>query len=277
MRARMFVLGACAAFAASAANAHGPQIQITDTSNKITTRELILDDPYSDSLTNEKSVYVLPILKAVTGSPSTDYWTVMPNDDIDPITGSSQFQFGPGLAYGYGQTFDAGRHFNVNFVDSLKRWDGSAFGNNPGPEEIGAFQGDATFPADTAFTTDSAPYQGLVFSNITAGYDDESHSYMRFRMLGDGTSALSEASDGIYLLKLQITSTQPGLDPSNVMSFVLYKNATFSDLSAAVAALGVDPSLVQFVGIPEPTAGALAVGGFVALVLRRRARRNGGA
>ena len=42
---------------------------------------------------------------------------------------------------------------------------------------------------------------------------------MRFRMNGDGADALVEPSDGIYLLNLQITSTQPGLDPSSVISF----------------------------------------------------------
>ncbi len=278
MRARMLVLGACAAFAASTAIAHGPQIQVTDTGNKITTRELISDAPYGDSLTNEKSVYVLPILKSVSGSPSTDYWAVMPNNAIDPITLTSSYPFGPGLAYGYGHTFTDVFHFNVSFTDLLKKWNGSTFVSNPGLEAVGAFRGDTTAPPDQVVINGSSiPGSGLVFSNIASTYNSDSHSSMRFRMLGDGSSALTAPSDGIYLLKLQISSTQPSLDPSNVLSFLLYKNATYSDLNAAVSGLGVDSSLVQFVGVPEPTTGALAIGGFVVLMLRRRVRRNGGA
>ena len=116
MRTCMFAICACAALAPLWACAHGPQIQLTDTNDKIVTRTLISNAPYGDSLTDAKSVYVLPILKAVSGSPSTDYWTVMPNSSIDPILGSSQFQFGPGLAYGYGHTFADGFHFNVNVL-----------------------------------------------------------------------------------------------------------------------------------------------------------------
>ena len=46
MRTCMLVLSACALFAVSSANAHGPQIQITNDGNKITTRELRSDGPY---------------------------------------------------------------------------------------------------------------------------------------------------------------------------------------------------------------------------------------
>jgi hypothetical protein len=276
MRVRMFVFTACAALVVSTASAHGPQIQVTDTGNKITTREVIPDAPYGNSLTNEKSVYVLPILKSVSGSPSTDYWAVMPNNTIDPITLTNSYPFGPGLAYGYGHTFTDGFHFNVSFTDSLKKWNGSTFVSNPGLEAVGAFRGDTTAPPDQAVINGSSiPGSGLVFSNIASTYNSDSHSSMRFRMLGDGSSALTAPSDGIYLLKLQISSTQPGLDPSSVLSFLLYKNATYSDLSTAIDSLGVNSSLVQFVGVPEPTTGTLAMSGFVALVLRRRVRRKG--
>ncbi len=274
MRLYIFVMGACAALVASTASAHGPQIQVTNTSNKIITRELIPAGPYGNSLTAPKSVYVMPILKSNSGNPSTDYWLVTPNNAIDPILQVSAFQFGPGLAYGFGHTFDSGQHFNVNFLDSFKTWDGAAFVNNPGPEEIGAFRGDSTTPADTAFTTDVSPYQGLAFSNISATYNAESHSSMRFRVLGNGASALVEPSDGLYLVKLQATSTQSLLAASDPFYFLLYKNASPASLSSAVASLGVDSSLVQYLPIPEPTAiGLMAIGSTgVLLVGRRRGR-----
>jgi hypothetical protein len=266
-------LGTCAAFAVSTARAHGPQIQVTNTNNKIVTRELIPAGSYGNSLTGQKSVYVIPILQAVTGNPPTAYWQVMPNSAIDPILNVSAYQFGPGLAYGYGHTFDSGQHFNVNFTDSLKRWSGAAFVNNTGPEEIGAFRGDPTTPADTAFTTDSAPFQGLVFSNISATYNAEAHSSMRFRVLGNGTSALVEPQDGLYLMRLQITSTQPSLAASDSFYFLLYKNASAESLSSAVSSLGVDPSLVQYLPIPEPAAAILAAVGSIGVLMFRRIPR----
>src|SRR5262245_30481284 len=151
MRVCLIALGACATIIASTASAHGPQIQLTNDNGKIVTRELIPAGPYGNSLLPPKTVYVIPILQAVTDSPANAYWLVMPNPEIDPILNVSAYQFGPGLAYGYGHTFDAGQHFNVNFMDSLKRWNGTTFANNSGPEEIGAFRGDSTTPADTAF------------------------------------------------------------------------------------------------------------------------------
>ena len=67
MRRSMFVLGACAALVVTTASAHGPQIQIAVDSasgNKIVTRQLLLDEPYSSAvgLTAPTSVYVMPVL-----------------------------------------------------------------------------------------------------------------------------------------------------------------------------------------------------------------------
>jgi hypothetical protein len=274
MRVRILALGICMSVATASSFAHGPQIQVTNTNNKIVTRELIRTGPYGNSLTPPKSLYVMPILKAISGSPSTDYWQVMPNPDIDQVLGVSGFQFGPGLAYGYGHTFDAGQHFTVAFTDSFKRWNGTSFATNPRPGEIGAFRGDSTTPADTTFTTDGPPFQGLVFSNISASYNGESHSSMRFRVLGDGTSALVEPQDGLYLLQLQITSTQAGLAASDPVYFLLYKNVPASSLNNAVGSLEIDSALVQYLPVPEPPAGAFVFTSLVSVwTLRRSFRR----
>jgi hypothetical protein len=276
MRALTFAIAVSLGLATSLAQAHGPQMQVTDTNNKITTREIIPEPPYDNSLTPEKSTYVLPILQAVTGSPTTNYWTVMPNSTIDPILQTSEFQFGPGLAYSYGQSFTSGFHFNVSFTTPLERWNGTTFVNNPGPEAVGAFRGDSTSAADQVVVTSSGvPAQSLLFNNIAANYPADSHSSMRFRLLGNGTSALVALADGIYLLSLQISSTQPGLASSDPFSLVLYKNASSADLAAAVTGLGVDPSRVQYLSVPEPTAALLAASGLVGLVmwLRKKGRR----
>lgn len=271
MHVRTATVAISLVLATSLARAHGPQMQVTDTNNKITTREIIPEPPYDTSLTAEKSAYVLPILQAITGSPTTNFWTVMPNSTIDPILQTSEFQFGPGLAYSYGQSFTSGFHFNVSFTDSLKRWNGTSFVNNPGPEAVGAFRGDSTSAADQVVITGGAvPAQSLAFNNIAASYPADSHSSMRFRLLGDGTSALVAPANGIYLLSLQISSTQPGLASSDPFSLLLCKNASAADLAAAVTGLGVDPSRVQFLSVPEPTAALLAASGLVGLVIWRR-------
>ncbi len=270
---RMFVLGACVALAVSTASAHGPQIQVTDTNNKITTRELILNEPYDSSLTSEKSVYVLPIRKAVSGDPSTDYWTVMPNDSIDPIQNTNTYQFGPGLEFSYGHTFTTGSHLNGNVTDFLKKWDGSAFTNDPGPEAVGVFRGDSLSSADAAvFSGTSDPSTTFAFSAING--TDNQHSSMRYRILGDGSNALIEPSDGIYLVKLHITSTQADAPAAADISLMFYKNVAYSDLTAAVGSLGVDSSLVQIIAVPEPAVGVLALSGLAGLLMRRRARRR---
>jgi hypothetical protein len=270
----MLALVVWAALAESPASAHGPQIQVTDTNNKITTRTLISNAPYGDTLTDPKSVYVLPILKAVSGSPSTDYWTVMPNSVIDPILGSSEFQFGPGLAYGYGHSFADGYHFTVNVLGALQRWNGTSFINDPEVEAVGAFRGDATSsPDQVVISGTSSGVQSLSFSNISSTYDGDAHSSLRFRLLGDGSSALVEPADGLYLLTLQVTSNQPDLASSDPFNLLLYKNASASSINAAVGSLNVSSALVQFVPVPEPGVLALAACGAFSTILTRRQRR----
>ena len=73
--------------------AHGPQMQVTDTNNKITTREIIPEPPYDTSLTPEKSAYVLANSASRYWQSHDELWTVMPNSTIDPILQTSEFQF----------------------------------------------------------------------------------------------------------------------------------------------------------------------------------------
>ncbi len=93
---RKSIVLACGALAAaSVARAHGPQIQTTAAAGKIVTRELIQDGPYSGSLTNPKSVYVMPMAEYLGMTQSH------PNDDRLPDN-NFEFPSGPGFAYGYG-------------------------------------------------------------------------------------------------------------------------------------------------------------------------------
>lgn len=260
--------------------AHGPHIQITGDSGKIITRELLLDAPFSATLTSPKSVYVMPLLE-VNG-----VWVAQPNQTFNSILNLPAYFSGPGLAYGYDQVdggpqvFETGSVLSVGFTDGLKRWDGTSF-VDAGETQLKAFRGsnpEITTPAaNFAITTDSEPYDSVSLAAVLENYGVEGaeiHGSIRYTLLGDGISSTSDSPDGVYLLGLQVSSTQSGLDPSDPYYFVLHKNAPISTIVAAVNSLGIDPALQQWV-VPEPaTSGliVLAVAGMCALFGCRRAK-----
>jgi hypothetical protein len=250
--------------------AHGPQLQISIDNDKLTTRKILLEEPYA-SRTPEKRVYVIPIL------PFQGAWYSRPNNDVHPITHLPTYFSGPGLAYGSDQADGGPRAFaadsvpSLNFTDGLKWWNGGAFAD-PGTEQIEAFRGMPAAPSASAVTADIGPFASLSFPPVVAGYNANAHSSARFRLLGNGTDPFSASQDGIYLLSLQVTSDQLGLARSNEFYFILHKNAAEEDVSAAVQSLGFATSLVQVV--PEPASIALAVSGAAAFVLAARPRRR---
>src|SRR5689334_19673964 len=127
MRAHALALAIVVVLAAASAWAHGPQIQVTGENGKIVTRQLILDAPYSTTLTTAKTVYVMPIA-AFNG-----VYYLQPNNAIDPTLGVSAFPSGPGFAYGYDladggpQQFAAGSVLSLAFTNGLRRWDTNSF------------------------------------------------------------------------------------------------------------------------------------------------------
>lgn len=258
------VIAGVLGIASAAAQAHGPQLQITNDNNKIVAREIYLDGPYA-ALSDPKSAYVLPLLE-FNGS-----WYARPNTELDLI-GNPSFFSGPGLAYGAGQTFAAGESFSWNFADGLKLWDGDSF-EDPGATQLQSFRGDPSAPTAEAFTTDSGPFGSLAFAAISPGYSEEAHSGVRFRLLGDGTDPTSASPDGVYRLTMQIATSQAGVAPSDAFDFILVKNAPFETMAAAVQSLGVGSATVQFL-VPEPTGFVLAIVGFAALVCRPHRRRR---
>jgi hypothetical protein len=281
MRARMIVLTLSAALVAATACAHGPQIQITNDSNKIVNRELHLDGPYSTTQTVPKSVYVMSLL------PFEGVWYSRPNSELDPITLLPAFPSGPGLAYGYdladggSQAFAAGSVLSINFVDGLKRWNGAAY-VDAGATQLKVFRGSnaniSSPPENFAITTDAGPFDSVSLPAVAAGYGTEGpevHNSIRFALLGDGTSSTSSSPDGVYSLKLQISSTQAGLSPSDPYYFVLYKNAAAGDVAAAVRSLGYAASAVQWV-TPEPGTSSIAAIGSASLLSVRITRSRRG-
>jgi hypothetical protein len=227
---------------------HGPQLQITNDNGKIVTREVFLDEPYAP-LSSPKSVYVIPML------PSAGQFFTRPNDE-EAAPGVPAYNSGPGLAFGLGSTFTAGFNFRLTFTDGLKFWDGAGF-VDPGLEQIQAFRGSFSNPSASAVTSDVGPFETLNFSTIRTGYADSAHGSASFRLLGDGVSPTSSSDDGIYLLSLQLSSTDPNLSPSDPYFFLLYKNVPLGDALRVAGTLGISSAQVQVV----PEAGSLAFAG----------------
>lgn len=253
MRFGMVLTCACAALVASAACAHGPQIQITvDTANshKITTRQLLLDEPYSSTLglTAPAAIYVMP------ASPVTYL-----GQAVARVKPSDTSTAGPGFTYGYDQTIGSSRFFSANLnlhAAGLQIWDGTSFiPTGPGKEQIGLLQSSSNVIADTAKTAPGGTYLAIA---ITPNYTADAHSSVRYTLLGDGVDPYAPSRDGIYLLALQLLPTQstPSIRPSDPFYFVVGKNAAAGELANVVnafaASRGIASSFVQYVAaVPE--------------------------
>lgn len=255
--------------ATSVARAHGPQIQLTATSDKLVTRELLPDGPYSNSLTLPKRVYVMPLAEYL------GMWQSHPND-ARLAGGEFEYPSGPGFAFGYGYDaasnpapFPLGSKFVLGFTDGLKSWTGAAFAD-AGVAQLNAYRGSSAAPTAQATTTDAGPFQSLMFPG-GAGVSftsAEAHNGVSYRMLGDGTSSTSAVADGLYLVSLQLSSTDAALTASDPFYFLLSKNADAS-VGSALVVLGFDSGLVQNL-VPEPASAGLAAGGLAGLALLRR-------
>ena len=272
---RLCMFAVVVALAASPAFAHGPQIQITNDNDKIVTRQILKDGPYSASLTAPKSVYVMPLLEL------GGVWYTRPNQDLNPITMLPQYYSGPGLTYGYDlvdggpQAFATGSVLSMSFLDGLKLWDGAAF-SSAGPTELKAFRGsnvNIASPPENFAGTRGGPTDLVSLNPVLENYGSEGvevHNTVRFALLGDGTSPTSSSPNGVFLAKLEISSRQEGLASSDPFYFVLHKNASRAAIDAAVESLGIDAALVQYVPEPSSLAAFVAAAMCVAVARWRR-------
>jgi hypothetical protein len=272
MRLLVAALVAGAWLAASAALAHGPQIQITRDDNQITMRRLLREEPYSSQLTAPTSVYVIPLIE------TEGVWYSRPNNKPSPtVSGAPEYLSGPGIAYGYDQAdggprdFAAGQHFELKLIDGLKFWDGSAF-VDAGLAEVEAFRSSGNPVQTNDGLTPAAP-ASLTFSNVSATYNESAHSNVSFRLIEAPPNAFAPSIDGVYLLSMVYDSSEPGLNASEPFYFLLHKNAQAADIAAAVGGLNVASSQVQHV--PEPGSAVLLTLGACCVVMRRRRGRRG--
>ncbi len=260
--------------------AHGPQIQITNDQNKITTRQLFQDGPYNNypgAASAPASVYVIPLAPQAAFN-GIGYWS-QPNPAY-PVSGS-------GLAWTQGWSYDTSAHTTFpagsRFVEwlsgDLKTWNGSSFTFNaldPNRPQLELLKGSTAVvsgPVDVSSGTSLPALVAPTSAADTTHLDD--HTSIKFQLLGDGvipsaSHNTAPVADGIYLAKLKLSlANQPSgsnIADSDPFYFVLWKGTGESAaLSAAQSAFpGASIQLV-----PEPAgAGMLAAAAMV--MLRRR-------
>jgi hypothetical protein len=274
MRLKTWMLLAAVSVFGGTAGAHGPQIQITAEAGKIFTRRVVDDSNYHTALTSPTSTYVMPLAEYL------GVWRAQPDGTLLPDS-TPQYIGWPGFAYGYGYNpttnpapFPVGSNFVLGFTAGLKRWDGAAYAD-AGATEAEAYRGSSAAPSALARTSDSGPYASLMFPGGAgasfASSGAEVHNTVHYRMLGDGVSPTSPLADGIYLLSMQLGSTDSSLTASAPYYFVLTKNAAPAEVSAAVSALGVAPGAVQYV-VPEPLTGGMALAASIGVLVVARRR-----
>jgi hypothetical protein len=285
MRFRILLACACAALIVSPVLAHGPQIQITADStaggDKIVTRQLLPGNAYSttNGLTAAASVYVMP------SNPVT--FLGNPVSRLQPLSTQT---FGPGFTYGYDQFANPGgtRKFAADLtlvIGELKIWNGSTFVAT-GDEQLGVSPTSGNVNADAVSTvgggTVNLPI--TIAKNTTTqltNYGADSHSSVRYQLLGNGTSANESANasrDGVYLVSMLLAGTQasPSLASSDPFYYIVSKNVGFNDLVSVVnsfaSSQGIASSLVQYVptAVPEPGTVILAVTGSASFACGRK-------
>src|SRR5690242_7899119 len=93
---RNFVFKSVIAFqlaGATVALAHGPQLQVSVSSSKLQTGSIFLDEPYSTTPTDLKSVYVMQF-NNYNGD-----WFTRPNQSVNGLSLPNYYS-GPGINYG---------------------------------------------------------------------------------------------------------------------------------------------------------------------------------
>ena len=253
MYVSVFASAAIIAAWASQVLAHGPVIQVGINNGKIVTRSLFVDEPY-DTLGAVRRIYQIPLVQRSLGD-ANDGWYGQLNG-INPAA----VYLGPGIAYGVGG-FATGVTIRESFADGLKLFDGTSL-VDPGSAQVQGLRGSITAPSATLATTDVGPFASFAFAT-TAADTSSSHKQVYWRLLGDGVTSNSSSPDGVYVVTLQVSTTQAGVESSDPFYVLFTKNASQGQIDAAT---GYVSTLV-----PEPAA-SLPLAGVCLLAGGRRRR-----
>jgi hypothetical protein len=297
----------------SIAFGHGVQIQLTydAAGNRLITREVVRTSaPNVASVTNEKRIYVMPVLATtlnVSGNPTLFHYT-RPAADRN-ASGNPAFPSGPGLTWAYevvdptvaspvtqipGTGFAlrnsstlvnlGGSNFSYTPLSPLNVWSGSAW-VDPGTESIQFLSGDGTNPAaqtPAVTLSGSAPSGALNFGAINAnpatlpGAASRPHNSATFRMLNNGQTDLP-GDPGVYLFSLRVATTALSptgspINPADPIYFVLANGVSLESAALVASDFAATNDIAySFIQVvPEPTTLALLTAPALLMTRRRR-------
>ena len=150
-------------------------------------------------------------------------------------------------------TFASGSSIRFSILDSLRKWDGSGFDMIPA-ETLSVRFGSSLGPITTPLTP--AIVDGFILN--VAG-DGSWHRHYDFVLN-------SPASTGIYLLQLQLSSSDPGISSTLPFFIVFNQNDTELNHDSAI-------EFVRSLTVPEPPSIAIAMTLSFVGVFRARKRK----
>lgn len=124
-------------------------------------------------------------------------------------------------------TFETGSTVGFNLVDALRRWDGEDFDEVPADETmfVSSGGGDPIFIETPLDAGGFAPGFGLALIPDSGSM----HTHVQYFLV----SSDGEPEPGVYLLTLEVTSTQPDLAPSDPLFIVFADGVSTEEFEAA--------------------------------------------
>lgn len=211
--------------------------------------------------------------KIVTGAAELDGAIVDPVSDLERVFGVEFGEDDPGQPFftedpGFLSEPGAfpggeGAFVGFNATAGLSYWTGSGFGAVPASETL-----QITFGSQSVNVA-TAPVAGFDFAVIDG--DEALHEHLDHELYGSDGNAVPastdgiEATAGIYLLELELTTTMTGVSESDPFWIVFNAGGAEVDHEAAI-------EWVEINLVPEPASALfVALGGLFALMRRRRA------
>jgi len=125
-------------------------------------------------------------------------------------------------------TFDQGTFVGFNIVDALRKWDGASFDQIPEDETMFISSGGGS-PILRETPPDSGGFvEGFDLSLI--GSAGSMHTHVQYFLVSDDPSG---PAPGVYMLTLEVTSTQDGVAPSDPVFIIFADGAPDQELQDA--------------------------------------------
>lgn len=172
--------------------------------------------------------------------------------------GTPNWTEAPGFDSGAG-TWPSGGTMSFNILDALRQWDGTDFDTIPA-ERV------SMHSSGNTATTPLVPEVVAGFSSAVTA-DGAWHKHYDFQLT-------SPASDGIYLLRLELLNSDPAVAPSEPFFLVFRQDENFTDDAGTRAQWEAAVAYAETTLVPEPGSIAILFSGLVSLGILARQRRK---